>query len=491
MPIAQVLVLALCRFCQPFALGATLVYLPEYVEVLGTQPTEVALAASLITATFALCEAIAAIPWAALSDVVGRKPVILGTLVLAMLANVGFGFSTTLWQAVLCTGVAGITSGNVAVLRTAMTEAVPEPGHQAQAFAALPAAAGVGFILGPVLGGYSTHAAKQLEPSNLFRRYPFALPNLCTAAPFLLGATVAFGLLVETRSRTNTGWYRPLLDQDPNSMPKPTDGAEMTERSRSEEPIPLGLLNDTHEASESSKDAIDIPMPSEPHKAAAFLQYLHDAFANAFRHLGNATVWSFTLITMSSSGYDNLIPIFLHYANPSRSEKDLTASMGLGKDTKTVGVLLTSYGLIGFVATLFISPIVCKLWRPSRVLRGCALALPALYSAFALAMGFLGGGTAREVASYSCMMAKMCLSVSAMQSCLVVMPRTVGAEQLASLHGLNAMLAAVAKAVGAVVGGVAFSLSAHHSWASGPWWTLAVVAGLAIFPASAVERMVL
>ena len=135
------------------AITSILVFLPEYLQRLGVHAEDVAFKAGIIAAVFSLCDSATAIPWSVLSDQLGRKPVLLGGLLVSATSNIGFGFCSYLWQMILYAALAGVANGNVDVMRTTMAELVPLEELHPKAFAVLPAAAGIGFILGPSLGG--------------------------------------------------------------------------------------------------------------------------------------------------------------------------------------------------------------------------------------------------------------------------------------------------------------------------------------------------
>jgi hypothetical protein len=227
------------------------------------------------------------------------------------------------------------------------------------------------------------------------------------------------------------------------------------------------------------------------------LHSLKIAFAQPFHHWRNASVWSFSILTLDSSGYDNLLPVFLHYGFQGAGEADFHPSMGLAKgkcrlrlcavtspdsclDTKSAGIILTCYSLIVLIAALFLNPLLCKLWSPSHLFRACTGGLCTAYVLLAIAVA-ITNETVREAAIYGCMMIELCCSYTAMQNCLLVMTRSVEPDQLTSMHGLTATLAGIAKSVGVVMSGSAFSISARYGFVSGPWWTLAIVASITFF----------
>lgn len=112
--------------------------------------------AGLITALFGLMQFIAAPILGELSDVYGRKKLLLlGVGVLAISqALFGFGIETGSIALLLVSRmIAGLAGGNISIAQAAIAD-VTEPKDRAKNFGLIGAAFGVGFILGPLLGGW-------------------------------------------------------------------------------------------------------------------------------------------------------------------------------------------------------------------------------------------------------------------------------------------------------------------------------------------------
>ncbi len=87
-----------------------------------------------------------------LSDRYGRRPVLLLSLAGATVDYLAMSFAPELWMLVVCRAIAGITSANMAIATAYITDITPEE-QRAQRFGLFQAMFGVGFIIGPVLGG--------------------------------------------------------------------------------------------------------------------------------------------------------------------------------------------------------------------------------------------------------------------------------------------------------------------------------------------------
>lgn len=88
----------------------------------------------------------------ALSDRYGRRPVLLLSLAGATLDYIFMALAPALWMLFLGRALAGLTSANMAVATAVMADLTEEEAR-ARRFGYLHAAFGIGFIVGPMLGG--------------------------------------------------------------------------------------------------------------------------------------------------------------------------------------------------------------------------------------------------------------------------------------------------------------------------------------------------
>jgi MFS family permease len=156
--------------------------------------------------------------WGSLSDRWGRRPIMLGSLLGSI---VGYGiwlFAGSFWMLLLSRFVIGATSANMAVGAAAMADlSSKEKRSHAMAFVGI--AFGLGFILGPVLGGFSTqwNLLAAFPDLSAFGINPFSGTALLGLTLGLLNFSFAFKCLKETlpleqRSATRipTPWERSL-----------------------------------------------------------------------------------------------------------------------------------------------------------------------------------------------------------------------------------------------------------------------------------------
>jgi len=135
------------------AAGIGLIFpiLPRLLEDV-THTRNIAPYIGIMTALYAVMQFIFAPVLGALSDTLGRRPVLLISLAGAAINYVVMAFAPQLWMLLLGRAIAGLTSANVSVATAYITDISPED-TRARRFGLSNAMFGIGFIIGPVLGG--------------------------------------------------------------------------------------------------------------------------------------------------------------------------------------------------------------------------------------------------------------------------------------------------------------------------------------------------
>jgi len=106
----------------------------------------------LLTATYAAMAFVFAPVMGALSDRFGRRPVLLCALFGSALDYFAMALSPTLWFLFLTRAINGISGSTISVCNASIAD-VTTPDKRAAAFGILGAAFGLGFVLGPLMGG--------------------------------------------------------------------------------------------------------------------------------------------------------------------------------------------------------------------------------------------------------------------------------------------------------------------------------------------------
>lgn len=117
-----------------------------------THSNDVAPFIGITVALYAFMQFIFAPVLGALSDRLGRRPVLLISLFGAAISYVLMASASRLWMLLAGRAIAGLTSANMAVATAYITDISPED-ERAGRFGIFNAMFGIGFIIGPVLGG--------------------------------------------------------------------------------------------------------------------------------------------------------------------------------------------------------------------------------------------------------------------------------------------------------------------------------------------------
>jgi DHA1 family tetracycline resistance protein-like MFS transporter len=154
--------------------------LPYLAQKYGASGVEV----GALLATMAVASTVAAPVWGALSDRVGRKPIVLISQFVSLLGYVALAFAPSLDMLFIARGVAGIGGGNLGVTQSYIADVTDEDDRD-RAYAIFGVVFGLGIVLGPVTGGFLIHygfgvsflAAAAIEVFNIFLTLRF-LPQV-------------------------------------------------------------------------------------------------------------------------------------------------------------------------------------------------------------------------------------------------------------------------------------------------------------------------
>tara|TARA_R110000772_G_scaffold268561_1_gene396143 strand:+ start:34362 stop:35567 length:1206 start_codon:yes stop_codon:yes gene_type:complete len=128
--------------------GIIIPLLPFYGEHFQADPQTV----GLLMATYSLAQFISAPLWGRLSDHAGRRPVLLLSLAGAVAAYVWLAFADALWMLFMARTLGGLMAGNISAAFAYMADITTKE-NRAKGMGMIGAAFGIGFILGPAIGG--------------------------------------------------------------------------------------------------------------------------------------------------------------------------------------------------------------------------------------------------------------------------------------------------------------------------------------------------
>lgn len=185
-------------FINLVGFGLVVPLLPFFAQSLKGEAWQI----TLMFSAYSLGQFFAEPFWGRLSDRVGRKPVLLVTLVANALGYLMLAFVPNIWLAVAVRLFTGLGAGNISTVQGYVADVTP-PEQRAGRMGLIGAAFGLGFIVGPGLGGLLT------QPQ--LGRLGYQLPIFLAAA---LAALAAIGVMVflrESRAKADPSAARPAF----------------------------------------------------------------------------------------------------------------------------------------------------------------------------------------------------------------------------------------------------------------------------------------
>lgn len=204
----------------------TFIFITVFIDLLGVgilipiapfivrQFNTDALAVAMLSASYSLFQFAAAPLLGWFSDRYGRRPVLLISLLGTAIGYFIFGAAGALWLLFLSRVIDGITGGNISIAQAFIADVTP-PQDRSKAFGLIGAAFGLGFIIGPALGGLLSNIslsapayfAGGLALANVVLGY-FVLPESLpaerrTREPLTFAKANPFGALFEAFKRPN------------------------------------------------------------------------------------------------------------------------------------------------------------------------------------------------------------------------------------------------------------------------------------------------
>lgn len=174
-------------------IGLMMPVMPSLIqEVTGEDISRAALWGGMLTTSFAVMQFLCAPTIGALSDVFGRRVVLIVSLLVMAVDYLVMAVAGSIWLLLVLRLISGVTSANFAVGSAFIADISP-PEKRAANFGLMGAGFGIGFVIGPIIGGllsvYGTrapfYAAAALTTINILFIY-FVLPETVKKRSFKL-----------------------------------------------------------------------------------------------------------------------------------------------------------------------------------------------------------------------------------------------------------------------------------------------------------------
>ncbi|KAF7545706.1 hypothetical protein G7Z17_g8974 [Cylindrodendrum hubeiense] len=439
--------------------------------------------AGILYASFTAAQFITAMIWGRVADSprAGRKTVLLIGLSGTCVSCLGFGFSTTFWQALMFRILGGVTNGNVGVMRTMISEIIREKKFQSRAFLLLPMTFNVGVIIGPILGGILSDPAGSYPDLfgnvDFFRKFPYATPNIVSSV-FLAFATLTVWLgLEETHDVLRDGppdlgsrVGAKLLKLLRSKFSKSSDGGYSS--------IPSSDVE-----LEEGETAVKPPVRRYTQRLSfrrIFTRNVIMTFAANFLmgvHLGSFnSLWFVFLST----------PVWDPQTSDHKRHLPFFFTGGLGLQPRSVGLAMATLGIIGITLQLFLYPQISgrlgtiRSWRMSMLCFPITYFLVPYLSVVPSSDSFPPPGPKGGVMIWLAILGV--LSIQVMGRTFATPGQTILVNNcsphpsvLGTIHGLGQSVNSAARTVGPMMGGVIYGFGLNEGIVGLVWWILSCI----------------
>src|SRR2546427_6910190 len=139
--------------------GIVLPILPLYAQRSGAQ----GIGYGALVFVFSAMQFLATALLGRLSDRIGRRPILLTTMVFNAAGYVLFAFAPSYAVLFVARVISGFASGNISAAQAYVAD-ITSPAERARGMGTIGAAFGIGFVVGPMIGGAAGHYIGRLAP---------------------------------------------------------------------------------------------------------------------------------------------------------------------------------------------------------------------------------------------------------------------------------------------------------------------------------------
>ncbi|KAI8877030.1 MFS general substrate transporter [Backusella circina FSU 941] len=203
LPKLQMTVICFAIVCEPIV--STIIFPFIYPMVksfnVSDDEKEIGRYTGWIASSFYIAQFCTIMIWGRVSDLIGRRPVLLIGLLGNSITSCLFGLSKSYWWALGIRALCGIMNSNVGVIRTMLGE-ISDMTNKGEAFSTYSICWSTGLVLGPALGGYFVFPAKQLPwlfgQNQFLIDHPYFLPCFISSLASFTGFILGYFYLKET-----------------------------------------------------------------------------------------------------------------------------------------------------------------------------------------------------------------------------------------------------------------------------------------------------
>ncbi|CAL1186105.1 unnamed protein product [Candida parapsilosis] len=524
-PTWQLTLICLIRLGEPMVFTSIFAYIFFMIQDFNItdNSAEIATYAGYLSASFAIFQFLFSVQYAQASVRFGRKPVLLFGVIGTALSSLLFGFSSTFTMALIARSLMGALNGNIAVMRVAIGEVAVQKKHQNMAFTALSVMWGIGSIIGPLIGSSSwftrPHKARSPELTNyndFVNKHPYAMSNIVLAGYLFFSFVMGFLFLEETsekfKNRKDYGlvvgdWIlkRLGLDVPIRFWDKlSVDVEQLHERTELLQPSEIysAVDGDDEEGAENEEE-IDNTLISRRFGDAARRRYSSEQLGPVVSNDGHSisanvsqsftkevftvpvvqTVMSNFLLCFHTVLYSEFMPVLLaSQLSVDKLSFPFTIVGGFGWQTNDIGALLSSTGIIGSLAVIFLFPVLDHHFKSITILRMSYSLVPLAYAIipyFLFATPEYNLSNNKQLSTGLLYITSMviCGSVSvAFPTTMILVHRASPEKHRALINGSSLSLNSLARGVSPIIFGHFMTWCNEHEVGSVPWLVLGALA---------------
>lgn len=181
----ELLIILVIQITEVLGFSLILPFLPFYAQDLGASPLIIA----LVLSSFSLFQFISAPILGRLSDIYGRRPLLIASQISTFISFLILAKSTSLTMIFLSRAVDGLLGSNFTIAQAYISD-ISTKKNRSKAFGISGIAFGIGFLIGPAIGGFLS-------------KFGFSVPAFIASGISFLTILATFFFLPETVTKKN------------------------------------------------------------------------------------------------------------------------------------------------------------------------------------------------------------------------------------------------------------------------------------------------
>ncbi|TLD18021.1 hypothetical protein PspLS_10431 [Pyricularia sp. CBS 133598] len=459
--------------------------------------SEIITRAALLQTVFTLAQCVSSMILAKVADSPrgGRKLVLaVGTLA-STISCLAFGFITSFGQAVALRILEGAFNGNVATVRTMMSEVVKDKCYQPRAFVMLPLMFNFAAICSPLIGGQLVNLATRfpnaLGHNQFLLAWPYALPALVTGFLGLIAFLLVLFFLEETLEPL-AGRHDPFLEFSQKLFSNSKRSSDYSKVDNDDEEMTSFLGHNSNnitfdEESSHSSPSRNIKVQINDKKKLRVVQVL--PFLRIFTLNLIFVLIAATLQESHVAGYNTLWTSFLSdpVLSPEGFRPPFRFGGGAGMAPVSIGWTQAMFGIMGLPMLMFVFVRVQAALGTVRMWRTFLLGFPLAYFLIpylVLLPSSQPPPQARE-GPVVWVFIVFVQTIMVITSTFVVPAQLVlinlsspHPSALGRTHSIFFVVTSLARAISSAVSGVAYGWGSSRNFTGFAWWVMSALAGL-------------